>query len=220
MEHDREQMANSKWRMANDEGAVCQFLLMGAATLLATLLVIPGPFALAGLWGVAENAVGGLEVSWEVFWQNAKQYGPRNWGNTILILGFYALLGANFWFYNNSETSPFSQQVVFWLTAVWIALSVLWTGVAFYLLAFQLQMIEPKIFPALRNSFALFFFNPIDTFTWLLFLAALTALCVLLPPLVILLPGFTAVLSITAVKTLLKPFIEKRKAAESAQESE
>ncbi len=192
-------------------------LLMGAATLLATLLIIPGPLALAGLWRIADNATEGKDTSWQVFWEGVKLYGPRNWLNTLLLFAGYALIALNLWFYSNPAASPLPDASAPWVIALGAGLGLIWTSCAFYLLTFQLRMTTPQLWLSLRNSFYLLFLHPINTFTFLLVLGVLLALCVVLPPLIFLHPGFTAVLSTVAVKTMLQPILERQKGAQAKE---
>lgn len=199
---------------------VFPLMLMSVVTLLATFLVLPGPFAQAGLWRVAQNAAEGRETTWRVFWEGAKAYGPRNWANTLLLAAGYLLIALNLWFYNNPNISPLSPDVAVWLSAVWIALGVLWTAVAFYLLAFQLEMIEPRFWLSIRNALFLSLLHPIQTISFLLLLGVILLVCVQVPmliPLLILLPGLSATLSVTSVKTLVKPILEKEEAEEKKE---
>lgn len=198
-------------------------LLMSVVTWIATLLVLPGPFAQAGLWRIAQHGVEGRETTWRVFWEGAKEYGPRNWANTLLLAVGYLLIALNLWFYNNANISPLSPDVAVWLSAVWIALGTLWTAVAFYLLAFQMEMIEPRFWLSVRNALFLSLLHPIQTVIFLMLLGAIVLVCVQVPmllPLLILLPGLGATLSVTSVKALVKPILEREEGGEDEASEE
>ena len=55
-------------------------VLMGFVTLVSCLLILPGPFALAGLWYVAHRAVRRTSIYWRDYWEGVKRYGLRAWG--------------------------------------------------------------------------------------------------------------------------------------------
>ena len=188
-----------------------RFLLMGFITLLALILILPGPAALGGLWGVAQRAVEGYGIQWSDYWEALKRYGPRNWLNTLVVAVIYGLIALNFWFYNTPGISPVSAEIALIATSFWIGMTLIWTGAVFYWLSFQLEMTEPKFWLSLRNSVFLVFVHPFKTLVFLITTGLLAALCVVIPPLLILFPGFTAVMSITAVKTLIKPLLEAHK---------
>lgn len=186
-----------------------KMLLMGALTFLGVILIIPAPFVIAGLWLIAQHAVEGRGTPWSNYWEGLKRYGPRNVLNTLLVLLGYVLIGTNLWFYNTPDVTFLPPEAAPWVTALWFAVTMLWTGTAFYLLAFQLELIEPKVWTAVRSSFFLVAARPLHTLVFLAASAAAIALSILIPPLLPLLPAFIAVLSVTAVKSLLKPLIER-----------
>ncbi|MGC9397663.1 MAG: hypothetical protein ACP5HM_00830 [Anaerolineae bacterium] len=191
-------------------------VLMGLATVAATFLVIPAPFALAGLWYVTRRSVEGRSTKWYDFWEGVKRYGPRNLLNALLALFGYLVIATNIWFYNNPAVSPLPDQAALWLTALWLMLILLWTAVNFYWLAFQMEMEEPRFWLSLRNSLFLTLLNPIQSLVFLLVAALLAALAIVVPPLIILFPAFIATLSTTAVKTMLAPILERQKELEEA----
>lgn len=198
-------------------------MLMSIVTWIATALVIPGPFAQAGLWYVAQRALEGRTTSWQDFWEGVKGYGPRNWANTLLIGGGYLLILINLRFYTLSELSPVSEEVAGWLTALWIVIGILWTAFGFYLLAFQIEMIEPRFLLSLRNSLYLLLLRPLQTLVLVLLLALIAFIClrfVMFLPLMVLYPGLFAVLSINAVKSFVKPILEARTQEEKSNRDE
>ncbi|MFP4343207.1 MAG: hypothetical protein ACLFU8_00810 [Anaerolineales bacterium] len=188
-------------------------MLMSIVTWFATALVIPGPFSQAGLWYVARRALEGRTTSWQDFWDGVKGYGPRNWGNTLLVVGGYLLILVNLRFYTLSELSPVSEEVAGWLTALWIVIGILWSAFGFYLLAFQVEMVEPRFLLSLRNSLYLVLLRPLQTLILLALLGVIAFVClrfVMLLPLIILYPALTALLSVNAVKSFVQPILESR----------
>lgn len=190
-----------------------QLFLMGLITLLALLLILPGPIALGGLWGVAHRAVIGYGDDWGEYWEALKRYGPRNWLNSLVVAVVYGLLVLNLWFYNTPGITPVSANIALVATVFWIGVSLFWTGVVFYWLSFQVEMLEPRFWLSLRNSLLLTPARPLQTLVFLGAIALATLLCVILPPLVLLLPGFVAVLSITALRELVQPLLKAREQA-------
>jgi uncharacterized membrane protein YesL len=191
-------------------------VLMGVVTLIVSVLVIPAPFALAGLSYVAQRSVEGRSTKWRDYWEGVKHHGPRNALNALFTVVVYVLIAANIWFYNNPAVSPLPERIAVWLTAFWLVSVLLWTAVVFYWLAFQLEMEDPKFFLSLRNSLYLVLLNPIQSIILLVLAVLLAALAIVVPPLLILYPGFIATLSIAAVKTLLVPILDKQEEASEA----
>lgn len=192
-----------------------KLLLMGTVTLLGVLLIIPGPFCLAGLSYVAQKATAGEKISWQTFTQGIKNYSKYTGGTfSITILGYLIVL-VNIWFYRTPGISPLAPDISTWVTGFWIAVGVLWTGVVFYFQAFLLQQTETKIFLALRNSLYFTLLHPLETLLFLTTLFLLLSLCTVVPPFIILYPSFSAVLSFTALRTLLTPILERREKTES-----
>jgi len=190
-----------------------QLFLMGFITLLALLLILPGPIALGGLWGVAHRAVAGYGGDWSEYWEALKRYGPRNWLNSLVVAAVYGLLALNLWFYNTPGITPVSADIALVATVFWIGVTLFWTGVVFYWLSFQVEMLELRFWLSLRNSLLLTLARPLQTLVFLCAIALAALLCVILPPLALLLPGFVAVLSITALRELVQPLLNTREQA-------
>ncbi|HOU13007.1 MAG TPA: hypothetical protein PKZ84_07805 [Anaerolineae bacterium] len=185
------------------------FFMTGAILFVATLLIIPMPFALIGVWMVAHRAVRGLGINWSLYWQAIKEYGLRSlWLTLILILG-YVLLASNVWFYLTPEVSPLPDSAAAWILPILIIVGLVWTGITFYAHAFLIELEEPKLVAILRNGFSISFISPLTTLILLVVALLLTALSIVIPVLLIALPGFIATLSITAVRTLITAIREK-----------
>ncbi len=189
------------------------FFLMGCVTLAAMLLVLPGPFALAGLWGVAQKAVRGQGIQWSDYWEALRRYGPRNFLNALVALLVYGMLALNLWFYNTPEVSPVSGNLALALTVISLGVTLIWTGMVFYWLSFQLEMLDPRFWLSLRNSLYLALARPLHTLILLSAAGLATALSVAIPLLLILLPSFIAVLSLTSLRELLLPLLQARQTA-------
>lgn len=185
------------------------FLVTGAILLVATLLIIPLPFALAGVWMVAHRCVRGLGVNWRMYWDAVKGYGPKSLWLTLIILLGYALLLSNVWFYATPNVSPIPANISVWIVPIWILGGVIWTGATFYAYAFLIELEKPKLWAILRNSLSLTLISPLTTAILLIVTVLLTVLSIAVPLLLFALPGFIATLSITAVRTLIAAVREK-----------
>jgi uncharacterized membrane protein YesL len=199
------------------------FFLTGLIYVIGFILIIPGPFALAGIYRISQRAVRGKAVKWRIVWQGVKEFGLRTFLIFVLIVLGFVLLLTNLWFYNSPEISPFAADVGVWVTPLWILLILLWSGVAFYATAFLFELEEPKTFMVLRNSLFLTVLRPIQTLLFLIVSVLALVVSVALPILLTVSPAFIATLSVTAVRTLvtdLKEQAEQRQAGEQGAEGE
>jgi len=194
--------------------------VVGLAHVLCWLLVIPGPFALAGVYAIGQRSVRGKAVNWRLIWDTIKEFGPRSFLLFLIIVLGFAIVAVNIWFYNTPEVSPFPASVKVWTTPIFVIIGVLWTGVAFYAQAFLMELEDPKMLVVLRNSLFLTVLKPLNTLGFLLISALVTALSIALPVLLVVLPGFLSTLSLTAVRTLLADLTERAEAMDRDEESD
>jgi uncharacterized membrane protein YesL len=193
------------------------FLLMGTVTLIGCILILPGPFVVAGLYATGQKAVRGEGIKWATYWQGMKEFGLRSWLVLIIVALGYVILYTNFWFYT-SEISPFSEQVGFWLVPLWLGLGVIWTGVAYYAQGFLMELEKPKIIAIFRSSLFLTILHPLATLILVVVSLLVLALSVAFPVLLILSPSFLFVLVLTSIRTQITTLVEKNK--ENEEESE
>jgi len=187
---------------------------LGLITLLSCVLILPAPFALAGLWVMAQRNLDGSSGNWQIYKNGIKQYGVRAAGLCGILFIGYVLVATNIWFYN-SPLAPFTGTPAIIMTGLWVLTTVLLTGTAFYALTFLIEQEEPNIWLALRNSIYLTLLHPVAIFIWLVLLLLLTLLSVMLPVFLVLLPGYVAILSLHAERTFMRPILEaKRKTDE------
>ena len=185
------------------------FVVTGAILCVATPLIIPMPFALAGVWMIAHRAVRGLGVNWKLYWGAVKEYGLQSlWLTLILGLG-YGLLAANAWFYSTPDVSLFSNNLIAWIRPIILIIGLVWIGMSFYAYALLLELEEPKLLAILRSSLSLTLVKPLTTLILLIVTLLLTALSIVVPIFLLALPGFIATLNITAVRTLVAAIREK-----------
>jgi len=194
--------------------------IAGLAHLACWLLVIPGPFALAGIYAIGQRAVRGKAVNWRLIWDAIKEFGVRSFLLFLITLFGYAIVVVNIWFYNVPDVSPFPASVAVWTTPIFIIVGVLWTGVVFYAQAFLMELKDPKMLVVLRNSLFLTVLTPLNTLAFLLVSAVATALSIALPVLLLVLPGFLSTLSLTAVRTLMAELNERAEKIDRGKESD
>jgi uncharacterized membrane protein YesL len=194
-------------------------LLLGeTVAFVALVLVLPGPFALAGLWVLAQHARDGRETSWRVMWEGAKRYGWRHWLNVLVGLLGFALLLVNLWFYNNPEISPLKPELSRWLSLAWLVLLYLWAGVFFFLLPFQLEMERPAFGESLKKALFLVLLFPFHWMIWLVVLGGLFILSLRMPPLFVIALPFDALLGMIAVRALIDEVRRRQEAAQAREE--
>jgi len=183
--------------------------LGGLIHLVSWLLIIPGPFALAGIYAIGQRAVRGKGVNWRLLWDNVKEFGLRSLLLFLISIFGLALVAANLYFYNTPEISPFPPGVAAWTTPLFILVGVIWLAVVFYAQSFLMELEEPKLKLVYRNSLFLAILKPFQTLGFLVVAALATGISVALPVLVVVLPGFLSTLSLTAVRTLITELNEQ-----------
>jgi len=178
-------------------------VIAGLAHLLAWLLVLPGPFALSAVYTIGQKAIRGIGVSWGVIWSGAKEFGLRSLLLAIVVVAGYGIVAANLWFYNTPGISPLPATLTALATPLFIGIGLVWTMIAFYAQSFLMELEQPGLREALRNSLSLTVLKPLPTL--FLTVVALVALAIafVVPPLLVLLPGFVSTLSLTAVRMLV-----------------
>lgn len=195
-------------------------VMMGAVTFVACLLILPGPFALAGLWYVAHRTVRRSTTSWRDYWDGVKRYGVRAWGILLIVLFGYILIFSNIWFYNTPQISPIDNaNIILAMTSLALAMLLLWTCMTFYISTALIEQKTGGIFLAVRNSLYLTFAYPIQTVIWTLFSALILIISLLAPILLILTPAYISVLSFTGFRTLVLPLLEEQEAGEDGPEA-
>lgn len=194
--------------------------IAGLAHMVCWLLIIPGPFALAGVYAIGQRSVRGKGVNWRLIWDTIKEFGTRSLLLFLIILIGFGIVAANLWFYNAPGVSPFPESVAAWTTPFFGITGLLWLCVAFYAQAFLMELEDPKMLMVLRNSLFLTVLKPLNTLAFLLVSLLATALSVALPVLLVVLPGFVSTLALTAVRTLIADVTEQAQAMDQDEESE
>jgi uncharacterized membrane protein YesL len=194
------------------------YFILGLGHVLSWLLIIPGPFVLAGVYTIGQKAVRGLGVKWAIVWEGIKEFGARSLLLFLIVVLGYGLIYSNLWFYNKPDISPVPAGVKAWATPIFVAIAVLWTGVAFYAQAFLMELEEPRILLVLRNSLYLTFLRPLQTLLFVIISAIVLALSVAFPVLLIFTPGFISALALTAVRTLVADLSGKQEDEQEGNE--
>ncbi len=196
------------------------FLLMGTVTLIGCILILPGPFVIAGLYAAGQKAVRGESVKWSIYWQGMKEFGLRSWLIFIIILLGYGILYTNFWFYTTPDISPFSEKVGLWLMPLWLILAVVWTGTAYYAQSFLMELEEPKIIAIFRSSLFLTVLHPLLTMILVVVSLLVLVLSALFPVLLILTPSFVLVLALISVRMQITQLVDQSAAKEENEQSD
>ncbi len=195
-------------------------VMMGAATFVACLLILPGPFALAGLWYAAHRIVRRESIHWSDYWDGVKRYGVRAWGVLLIVLFGYIVIFSNLWFYNTPQISPIdNNNIILAMTSLALAMLLLWTCVAFYISSALIEQNTGGIFLAVRNSLYLTFAYPIQTLMWTLFSGLILIISMFAPIFLILTPAYITVLSFTSFRALVLPLLEAQEAGEDGPEA-
>ncbi len=190
------------------------YFVLGMGHALSWLLILPGPFVLAGVYTIGQKAVRGLGVSWLTIWQGIKEFGARSLLLFLIVVAGYGVIIVNLWFYNAPDVSPFPAAVAAWTTPLFVAIALLWTGIAFYAQAFLMELEEPTFGLVLRNSLFLTLLKPFHTLFYVVITLVVLVLSVGFPVLLIFSPGFISALALTAVRTLVTGLAERLAAAE------
>ena len=179
------------------------FIALGAGHVVTWLLVLPGPYALAGLYTIAQKSVRGLGVNWSIIWGGIREFGSRSLLLFGIILAGYAVVISNLWFYNTPDVSPFPASAAAWATPIFLAVGLVWTGVAFYAQSFLMELEDPRMRFILRNSLYLTLLKPLKTLFFIVVSLVVLAISIAVPILLVVSPGFVATLALTAVRSIV-----------------
>ncbi len=188
------------------------YAILGLGHAVSWVLILPGPFVLAGVYTIGQRAVRGFGVTWAIIWDGIKQFGPRSLLLFFIIVLGYGVIGSNLWFYNSPGVPAFAASLAPWTTPLFIALGVLWTGITFYAQSFLMELEDPRMLLVLRNSLFLTIIRPFQTLLFIVVTVVALVISVAVPLLIIVSPGFISVLSLTAVRTLVTDLTEKAEA--------
>ncbi len=167
---------------------------------VSALLVLPLPFAAAGLaWAAAEIGEG-KAIKWRTFFEGGRCFWrpAYRWG--LLNLVVWVLIFVNFNFYNNIAAT----WAMFVRTLV-LSSAILWAAIQLYVFPLLILQETPSLRLAYRNGLVLMGSQPALTVVLLALAAALLFVSVLLTfPLFVLYFALIALLSNRAVVESLK----------------
>ncbi len=189
-------------------GALYQMLLMGIVTMLAFLVVIPGPPALAALCEIARRLTRDKTVTWGDYGDALKTYALKAWGLWLVALLISVLLAGNLWFYT-APISPIPFEIGQWIRVGWGAITLIWIGVLFYAGTFLVALETPRIWVALRSSLFLTLLHPVPTLIWVLIASALLVISFFVPVLFIFTPALISLISARGMRALTAPIFNE-----------
>lgn len=158
--------------------------LLGANVLwlLLTLLVIPAPPAVAGLFYQTNALSHGQAEGWSGFLAGFRKYFWLSYGWALLNLLALALIVSNLWFYAQFQAG--------WATLVqgaFLMIGLFWIGMQVFVFPLILEQTDPRLWTALRNSLVLWIRKPgfCAGFFLLLVVAGVVSLIVIVPALLL-----------------------------------
>lgn len=179
---------------------------------LGMLLVVPGPAVTAGLYHLAHRIVHEQRVEFSFFWQEAKKRFGQSWGLAGINLLLLALLMVNLVFYAGIQS--FLRYIAF----AWVYLIILWLAIQFHLFPLLFEMERPRLGLLLRNAALLTLARPGYSLLLLVLALAATALCVVLPFLLLAVwPALMALLGARATMVAIEDVAERQAAREASQ---
>ena len=196
------------------------YMVVGLINLVCWIFIIPGPFAIAGIYAISQQAVRSKGVNWALIWDGVKEYGLRSLALFLILIAVYAVVGANVWFYLDPNVSPFPPGVALWTTPVFLLAGLIWTGVTFYAQALLMELQEPKMGLVLRNGLFLTLLQPFQTLGLLIVSLLSLILSIALPLLLIVWPGFISCLAVTAARELITDLRERAETMGIGQEGD
>lgn len=179
------------------------YIILGLGHLVGWLLILPGPFVLAGIYTIGQRSIRGLGTNGAAVWRGVREWGLRSLLLFAIIVVGYAVVIANLWFYNTPDITPFPAWVAAWTTPVFVAIGLAWTGVAFYAQSFLMELEDPRMWLVVRNSLYLTLLKPLQTLCLVVVSLIALVLSIAVPLLLAVSPGFVSALALTAVRTLL-----------------
>ncbi len=167
---------------------------------LSAFLVLPLPFATAGLTWVAAEIGEGKAIKLRTFFEGGRRYWKPAylWGLANLVAWALVLINLNFYTNLNATWATFARSLV-------LAMAVLWSSVQLYVFPLLILQEAPRLRLAYRNGLILMGSHPALTIVVLALTAILLLISFILTvPIFMLYPAFVAVLANRAVVESLK----------------
>ncbi len=185
--------------------------LVNIVWFILCLPVVTIPLAFTGLYYTMHEMANGESVDWKTFFEGIRRYfwaGLRWFGFVFLVafvLAFYFLFFSSS---GGSLTEDFKQI----LSGVPAGLVIVWAIINAFTFPLMLEQEKPAYLNALRNSMVFYLKWPGYTLAFILFNAAVIALCIWLQvPILIVAGSLTALMACVCVKTK----VEESKTAKS-----
>ena len=177
-------------------------LMVNLALVLSWLTVVLGPPATLGMYHVAHRLVHGEDLGLAGFIEGGRRYFVKSWLWALLNLGATIIVGVNFLFYGQFDSSWAALSQGFFVT-----LGAAWWVVQFYALPYLMEQERKHLKLALRNGL----FTALAAPGYTAVLVSLVALMLwlgvqLIFPLFLGLPCWIAVLGTRAVRERLETF--------------
>jgi uncharacterized membrane protein YesL len=174
--------------------------LFNVLWVLSAVLILPLPFATAGLaWAAAEIGEG-KAINWRTFFQGGRRYWKPAyvWALVNLVVWLIISFNVNFYTQGNATWALLARSLIVSGTLIWALLQL-------YVFPLLIRQDEPSLKLAYRNALVLMARHPLVTLVVVLLGVALFALSLLLTlPLLALYFALIALLTNRAVAEILK----------------
>ncbi len=189
------------------------FWMLWLANILWFILCLPiitAPAAFAGLYYTMHEMAYGESVEWRTFFEGIKRFfwpGLR-WFMAILLVAIVLI----FYFLFFSSGGNLNQDVSQMLSGLPVGLLIVWGVINAFTFPLMLEQEKPSYLTALRNSVVFYIKWPGYTLAFILFNAAVIALCIWLQvPTLIIAGGLTALMACVCVKSKVEETMAAKK---------
>lgn len=154
------------------------------AVLALTFMLPFGPAALLGLYTVCNRSTNEFAFSYDHYWGAVKQYWRPAWLYGVISTVVTGLLVFNYFWYG---TAFGGQTWAAWVQGAWMALTLFWIVIQFYIYPFYVEQEDKRWRIALRNAALVSAANPVFTFVVLVIACILVGISLALTPVFVLL---------------------------------
>lgn len=174
------------------------FVLLSLLTWACAATIVLAFPAVAALHEMARLALEGRAVDRHRWWEEARAQFGRAWkiGGGVVLISL--VLVANALFYGRQESTLWRYVAVFWL---WLL--ILWAMSAPYVWALNALQEEPRTWRIVRNAVYLALLRPFHTLMMGVLLLAVTAISVVFPLFLLVLPAYVALYATLLARQLL-----------------
>lgn len=188
------------------------FVAVSLLTWLSLGLVVPAFPASVALCELARLALEAYAVKTRHWWDAMREYFARAWVVGLLTTVITLVLLANVWFY--------SRQTGFWRygTIFWLWMLGIWALAVVYVMPLTALQEERRPWRLVRNAFFLAVLRPFHTLVALLWVLTITALSILFPLFLLVLPAYVAVYTTLLARQLILDIQRRHKETEGDRE--